>query len=178
MASQVRPGPAQPASSRGPQQSALLIRRRPAYSIRARGQEPHQRPDVWLQSPPVIQNEESAWHRGRPCMDGLSPTRVGTVPPMRRTVFDPLEPTKDPRWYVVRNMHRTVIDARRCRPAPTLNAPWSPRCWSTSTLAGSLPNSAHAPAASSAPRMVSGEWAVTPGEPGPLSREALYSRRP
>jgi len=64
MASQVRPGPAQPASSRGPQQSALLIRRRPAYSIRARGQEPHQRPDVWLQSPPVIQNEESAWHRG------------------------------------------------------------------------------------------------------------------
>jgi hypothetical protein len=76
MASQVRPGPAQPASSRGPQQSALLIRRRPAYSIRARGQEPHQRPDVWLQSPPVIQNEESAWHRGA-SMYVWTPTRAG-----------------------------------------------------------------------------------------------------
>jgi hypothetical protein len=24
----------------------------------------------------------------------------------RRSVFDPLEPTGEPRWYVVRNMHR------------------------------------------------------------------------
>jgi hypothetical protein len=31
---------------------------------------------------------------------------------MRRNVFDPLEPTKEPRWYVVRNMRRTVIEAR------------------------------------------------------------------
>jgi hypothetical protein len=30
----------------------------------------------------------------------------------RRHVYDPLEPTKEPRWYVVRNMHRTVIEAR------------------------------------------------------------------
>ncbi len=32
--------------------------------------------------------------------------------PMRRSSFDPLEPTQEPRWYVVRNMHRTVIEAR------------------------------------------------------------------
>jgi hypothetical protein len=43
---------------------------------------------------------------------GLSLGKAGTVPPMRRNVFDPLEPTKEPRWYVVRNMHRTVIEAR------------------------------------------------------------------
>jgi len=30
----------------------------------------------------------------------------------RRSVFDPLEPTKEPRWYEVRNMHRTLLDAR------------------------------------------------------------------
>jgi hypothetical protein len=31
----------------------------------------------------------------------------------RRNVFDPLEPTSEPRWYVVRNMHQAVIEARR-----------------------------------------------------------------
>jgi hypothetical protein len=31
----------------------------------------------------------------------------------RRNVFDPLEPTKEPRWYVVRNMHQAVLEARR-----------------------------------------------------------------
>src|SRR5258708_23093127 len=36
MASQVRPGLTQPDTPRGLQQSAFLIRRRPAYSIRAR----------------------------------------------------------------------------------------------------------------------------------------------
>ena len=30
----------------------------------------------------------------------------------RRSVFDPLEPTSEPRWYVVRNMHRAVLEAR------------------------------------------------------------------
>jgi hypothetical protein len=28
---------------------------------------------------------------------------------MRRSVYDQLEPTSEPRWYVVRNMHRAVI---------------------------------------------------------------------
>jgi hypothetical protein len=31
---------------------------------------------------------------------------------MRRTVFDPLEPTKEPRWYVVRNMQWAVLETR------------------------------------------------------------------
>jgi hypothetical protein len=30
----------------------------------------------------------------------------------RRNVFDPLEPTKEPRWYVVRNMHGALLEAR------------------------------------------------------------------
>ena len=30
----------------------------------------------------------------------------------RRHVFDPLEPTKEPRWYEVRNMHRGLLEAR------------------------------------------------------------------
>ena len=31
----------------------------------------------------------------------------------RRNVFDPLEPTTEPRWYVVRNMQQAVLEARR-----------------------------------------------------------------
>jgi hypothetical protein len=34
----------------------------------------------------------------------------------RRHVFDPLEPTKEPRWYVVRNMHRAVLEVRPLAP--------------------------------------------------------------
>ena len=30
----------------------------------------------------------------------------------RRNVFDPLEPTRDPRCYEVRNMHRGLLEAR------------------------------------------------------------------
>ena len=30
----------------------------------------------------------------------------------RRHVFDPLEPTKERRWYTVRNMHGALIEAR------------------------------------------------------------------
>jgi hypothetical protein len=30
----------------------------------------------------------------------------------RRHVYDPLEPTTEPRWYVVRNMHQAVLEAR------------------------------------------------------------------
>jgi hypothetical protein len=31
----------------------------------------------------------------------------------RRNVFDPLEPTREPRWYTVRNMHGALLEARR-----------------------------------------------------------------
>src|ERR1700722_18070238 len=30
----------------------------------------------------------------------------------RRNAFDPLEPTQEPRWYVVRNMHGALLEAR------------------------------------------------------------------
>ena len=38
----------------------------------------------------------------------------------RRSVFDPLEPTREPRWYVVRNMHRAVLEARMLAPGVNL----------------------------------------------------------
>lgn len=31
-------------------------------------------------------------------------------------MYDPLEPTSEPRWYVVRNMLRAVIEARQVAP--------------------------------------------------------------
>jgi hypothetical protein len=34
----------------------------------------------------------------------------------RRTVFDPLEPTKTPRWYEVRNMHGALLESRLLPP--------------------------------------------------------------
>src|ERR1019366_8429341 len=38
----------------------------------------------------------------------------------RRHVFDPLEPTKEPRWYEVRNMHRALLEARPLPPGTDL----------------------------------------------------------
>lgn len=38
----------------------------------------------------------------------------------RRSVFDPLEPTSEPRWYVVRNMHGAVLEARALAPGVNL----------------------------------------------------------
>jgi hypothetical protein len=31
----------------------------------------------------------------------------------RRAVFDPLEPTQEPRWYVVRSMQGTLLESRQ-----------------------------------------------------------------
>ena len=31
---------------------------------------------------------------------------------MRRSTFDPLEPTKEPRWYEVRDMHNRLLEHR------------------------------------------------------------------
>jgi hypothetical protein len=39
---------------------------------------------------------------------------------MTRHVFDPLEPTKEPRWYEVRNMHRGLLEARLLPPGTDL----------------------------------------------------------
>jgi hypothetical protein len=36
---------------------------------------------------------------------------VATMVP-RRNVYDPLEPTKEPRWYTIRNMHGALLESR------------------------------------------------------------------
>ena len=53
------------------------------------------------------------------CMDGgpACGYRSGMA---RRSVFDPLEPTTEARWYVVRNMHRAVLEARVLPPGTDL----------------------------------------------------------
>jgi hypothetical protein len=51
-------------------------------------------------------------------LDGLPGASTATVLGMaRRNVFDPLDnPKLEPRWYVVRSMRRTVIEARPLQP--------------------------------------------------------------
>lgn len=39
---------------------------------------------------------------------------------VRRNVFDPLEPTREARWYTVRNMHGAILEARRLGPGSDL----------------------------------------------------------
>jgi hypothetical protein len=56
----------------------------------------------------------------------------------RRSVFDPLQPTTDPRWYVVRNMHRAVLEARALAPGVNLKRAFvAAMLECRSTLAGS-----------------------------------------
>ena len=38
----------------------------------------------------------------------------------RRNVFDPLEPTKELRWYVVRDMHGALLESRELAPGSDL----------------------------------------------------------
>jgi hypothetical protein len=38
----------------------------------------------------------------------------------RRSVFDPLEPTTELRWYAVRNMHRALLEVRALTPGANL----------------------------------------------------------
>lgn len=53
-------------------------------------------------------------------LDGRAVLAVAMFEPMRRHVFDPLEPSKEPRWYVVRNMHRAVLEVRELTPGANL----------------------------------------------------------
>jgi hypothetical protein len=39
---------------------------------------------------------------------------------MRRSSFDPVEPTQEPRWYAVRNMYGTLLEARELPPGADL----------------------------------------------------------
>ena len=73
MASQVRPGSIQPCAGTGLQQSAGVIRHRPAYSIRARGFEPHTEAGCMgcnLPCDPECKN--TLGNQGRPCMPATS----------------------------------------------------------------------------------------------------------
>jgi hypothetical protein len=39
---------------------------------------------------------------------------------MRRSVYDPLQPTSEPRWYAVRNMYGAVLEVRQLAPSADL----------------------------------------------------------
>jgi hypothetical protein len=39
---------------------------------------------------------------------------------MRQSVYDPLEPTHEPRWQTVRDMHRRVLEVRQLPPGADL----------------------------------------------------------
>ena len=71
MAEQVRPGLTDPARFKGPQQSADLIRRQPAHSIRARGQAPFTEAECMAAISTCFRPEpKDAWQPGgRPCMN-------------------------------------------------------------------------------------------------------------
>lgn len=53
-------------------------------------------------------------------MHGRVGRRLRSFAMARRTVFDPLEPTKEPRWYTVRNMHGSLLEARTLPPGSDL----------------------------------------------------------
>jgi len=38
----------------------------------------------------------------------------------RRNVFDPLEPSREPRWYVVRGQHNVILESRLLPPRSDL----------------------------------------------------------
>jgi hypothetical protein len=38
----------------------------------------------------------------------------------KRAVYDPLEPTKEPRWYEVRDMHNRLLESRPLAPGSDL----------------------------------------------------------
>jgi hypothetical protein len=44
---------------------------------------------------------------------------LGAMTP-QRNVFDPLEPTKELRWYVVRDMHGVLLESRQLAPGSDL----------------------------------------------------------
>jgi hypothetical protein len=55
----------------------------------------------------------------RGLLDGLPCGPVATFGACA-AAFDPLEPTKEPRWYAVRNMHGALLEARQLPPGAEL----------------------------------------------------------
>lgn len=52
-------------------------------------------------------------------MDAIRPYSL-PFQDMRRHVYDPLEPTKEPRWYAVRNMYGAALEGRQLPPGADL----------------------------------------------------------
>jgi hypothetical protein len=76
----------------------------------------------------------------------------------RRSVFDPLEPTTEPRWYVVRNMHRAVLEARALPPGADLKRALVAAMLEHIDAGWQLGSSVPRAACFSAPRAMSGGW--------------------
>jgi hypothetical protein len=79
----------------------------------------------------------------------------------RGSSFDPLEPTQEPRWYEVRNMHNALLEARLLPPGSDLKrafvaamVEWIDAGW---TLGGSAQEAAR----SSTPAASSGAWSAS-----------------
>src|SRR6266478_4775742 len=85
MAKQVRPGLTNPAGFKGRQESADLIRRQPAYPIRARGQAPLTEAECMAAiSTCFNRNGKSAWQRGASMYEPATPNvpkKVGAAFP-------------------------------------------------------------------------------------------------
>ena len=78
MAEQVRPGLTNPARFKGPQQSADLIRRQPAHSIRARGQAPFTEAECMAAISTCFgRSRKDAWQPGASMYE---PASTGVVP--------------------------------------------------------------------------------------------------
>jgi hypothetical protein len=56
----------------------------------------------------------------RGLLDGRPQPALVTVQLMRRNVYDPLEPTREARWYAVRNMYGAVLEVRQLAPSADL----------------------------------------------------------
>jgi hypothetical protein len=55
----------------------------------------------------------------------------------KRAVYDPLEPTTEPRWYEVRDMHNRLLESRPLAPGSNLKRAFVVAILNTSTPAGS-----------------------------------------
>jgi hypothetical protein len=135
MASQVRPGLAKPGVLSGPKQSSQLMRHQPAYSIRARGQVPHDKAgcmaaiSTWLS-----EQRKGLAIRGRPCMStiGALTTSVGQPYAVPRCERASGMPIGTPIEGLLFHRHTRCVVRRRLG--------WSGRrgCWWGPGIAGLL----------------------------------------
>lgn len=70
--------------------------------------------------PQTLREQFTVFVQGRTWLDAAA--RLGYLPRMvrRRTAYDPLEPTTQPRWHVVRSMHGSLIESHPVPPGTDL----------------------------------------------------------